>query len=142
MIKYIFSSLFAAFFFLNMYASGDLDRVDIYLNGRLISTWTVSGSQEIHLDTLHGTDTLWFYAWTNFDEGLRNATLDIRDNSGILISHINSSLSTNFEAHFMFILKPEKLDLSTTKILQAVITLAPEQDVQTIPIANISMPDR
>lgn len=142
MIKYILSSVIAAISFLHVYASSDLDRVDIYLNGKLISTWTVSGMQEIHLDTLHAADTLWFYAWTNFDEGLRNATLDIKDNSGVLLSHINSALSTNFEAHFMYVLKPEMLNLSSTKILQAVITLAPEQDVQTIPIANISMPDR
>jgi hypothetical protein len=141
MIKWVFSLLLAAGC-LHGYAGNDLDRVDVYLNGRLAGTWTVDGVLEIHLDTLHQTDTIAFHAWTNFENGLRNATLDIRDNSGVLLSHINSSLGANFEAHFTYIFKPQSVNLSAINKLQAVITLAPEQDVVTISIANISMPGR
>jgi hypothetical protein len=116
--------------------------VDIYLNGKLAATWTVNALKEIHVDTLHKSDTLEFHAWTNFENGLNNATLDIRDNSGRLLRHINSSLITNFEAHFIYIFKPRSVNLSAVNKLHAVITFAPEEDVVTIPIASISMPGR
>ena len=139
MIKYLVGYFFAAACFMNSYASGDLDRVDIYLNGKLVGTWDQADVQNIHLDTIHEIDTIFFHAWTNIENGLSNATLDVKDNSGVLISHINSSLGATFEANFTYIIKPQNMDGEALKVLHAIISFSPEQDVQTVPIALITL---
>ena len=110
------------------FACSGLDRVDIYLNNKLISTATAADAPVIKFDKISRPDTLMFHAFTNW-EGLRNCTLDVKTDYGELIDHVNSSNNTGYEAIFTYVFNRANLDDPDIKTLYIYINLLCERDV-------------
>ena len=79
------------------FACSGLDRVDIYLNQKLVATATQADAPTVKLNASAKNDTLLFHAYTNWD-GLRNSTLDVKDETGELLDHVNGNSTTGYEA--------------------------------------------
>ena len=79
-----------------------LDKVAIYLNGKLTGTWRADESEVIHITNIAENDTLVFRVRSDIG-GLGNSSIDIKDNSGVPIENIINPASTNYSADFQYI---------------------------------------
>lgn len=119
------------------FACSGLDRVDIYLNSRLVGTSTAADAPVIKLDTADKTDTIMLHAYTDW-EGLRNSTLDVEDESGELMDHINSTHNTGYEAVFTYIFIRAGLDDPEMKSFDMKINLLCERTIETEQITTVN----
>jgi hypothetical protein len=120
------------------FACSGLDRVDIYLNNKLIATSTTADAPAINLDALSKPDTLMFHAYTNW-EGLRNSTLDVEDDFGELIDHVNSTNNTGYEAVFTYVFDRTTLDDPNDKALDVFVNLLCERETETEQVCTINL---
>ncbi len=120
------------------FACAGLDRVDIYVNGKLIATATPADAPTVKLDASSKSDTLLFHAYTSW-EGLRNSTLDIKDDVGELIGHANSNNNNGYEAVLSYVLIREELDEAEAKNLDVFLNLLCERDVEPEQICTVSL---
>ena len=120
------------------FACSGLDRVDIYLNNKLVATATPFNAPTIKPGTLSKTDTLLFHAFTNW-EGLRNSTMDVKDESGELIDHINSRNNNGYEAIFTYVFDSSTMDDPDVKSIDVSINLLCERDVVPEQICTVSL---
>ena len=120
------------------FACSGLDRVDIYLNNKLIATSTFADAPAIKLGLQVKTDTIMLHAYTNWD-GLRNSTLDVKDETGELMDHINSSNNTGYEAVFTYIFNRAEIDDPDLKSFDMLINLLCERTVETEQITTFNL---
>ena len=120
------------------FACAGLDRVDIYINSKLIATATPADAPTVKLDALAKSDTLLFHAYTSWD-GLRNSTLDIKDDLGELIGHANSNNNSGYEAVISYVLVREDLDELEAQSLDIFINLLCEREVNPEQICTVSL---
>jgi len=137
----IFLTILLAFLLLPVFskaqfACAGLDRVDIYLNHKLVATSTFADAPTLKFDTLR-TDTLTLHAYTNWD-GLRNSTVDVKDESGELMDHINSTNNTGYEAVFTYIFNRADIDDPEFKSLDIFLNLLCERTVETEQIVTFN----
>jgi hypothetical protein len=122
----------------SQFACAGLDRVDIYLNSKLLATSTFADAPTIKLDTLLKSDTIILHAYTNW-EGLRNCTLDVKDESGELMDHINSASNTGYEALFTYIFIRADIDDPELKSFDMFLNLLCERTVETEQITTFNL---
>ena len=125
----------------SQFACAGLDRVDIYLNSKLVATSTFADAPTLKLDTLLKTDTIVLHAYTNW-EGLRNCTLDVKDDSGELMDHINSTGNTGYEALFTYIFNHSEIDDADLKSFDMLLNLLCERTVETEQITTFNLRGR
>jgi hypothetical protein len=140
-------SIFLRFFFVlscfpllshSQFACSGLDRVDIYLNSKLVATSTAADAPTIKLSTFSKPDTITFHAYTNW-EGLRNSTLDVKDEFGELIDHVNSTGNTGYEAVFTYVFDLTSLDDPNDKTLDVFVNLLCERETATEQVCTINL---
>ncbi|MDB5284348.1 MAG: hypothetical protein JWO06_3423 [Bacteroidota bacterium] len=112
-----------------------LDGVDIYRNNKLAATWTPAEVPVLR-SAYTKPDTLMFHAWTAL-ESLKNATVDVKDNTGAIMGHIYGSNNTGYEANFTYILNGDVLDDPKVKSLDVFFNITCERDIQPVQIAII-----
>ena len=120
------------------FACAGLDRVDIYINGKLIATATSADAPTVKLELTAKTDTLLFHAYTSW-EGLRNSTLDRKNDFGELVGHANSNNNGGYDATITYVLVREDLDESEAKSLDVFLNLLCEREVDPEQICTISL---
>jgi hypothetical protein len=139
--------IFLRFFFIligppllchSQFACAGLDRVDIYINNKLVATSTAADAPTIKLDAFSKPDTIMFHAYTNW-EGLRNSTLDVKDEFGELIDHVNSTGNTGYEAVFTYVFDLASLDDPNDKALDVFVNLLCERETATEQICTINL---
>jgi hypothetical protein len=121
----------------SQFACSGLDRVDIYLNSKLVATSTFADAPTIKLNSLLKSDTIVLHAFTNW-EGLNNCTLDVKDESGELMEHVNSANNTGYEALFTYIFRREDIDDPDFKSFDMFLNLLCEKTVETEQITTFS----
>jgi hypothetical protein len=122
----------------SQFACSGLDRVDIYLNRKLMGTSTFALAPSFKLDSLLKTDTIVLHAFTNW-EGLRNSTLDVKDDSGELMDHINSANNTGYEAVFTYIFNRAEIDDPDLKSFDIFLNLLCERTIETEQITTFNL---
>ena len=133
--------IFVVFASVPVYAFGDLDRVSIYLNGKLLGTWRDGDERVIDIDSVGITDTLTFIAETD-EGGLANSSIDLKDDAEAPIENlrpVKGDQSIAFFGYMMDIKKVKGLISKTTTSLQLVLNFAPERNVPPKPFASISL---
>jgi hypothetical protein len=116
----------------------ELDRVFIYLNGKLAGTWRANEeNQVVHLENLKDGDTLVLKARTDLG-GLGNSSIDIKDDTGVPVDNIQSAGSTETEATFVYIFRSAKIELSKVMSLQIFLNVDPARNLPPPTIATIS----
>src|ERR1019366_2154544 len=106
-IKYFVLLVFIAPIGKPLYAFDELDRVSIYLNGKLIGTWRDGDEKVIDIDSIAITDTLTFLAQTDLG-GLENSSIDLKDEAGSPIENLRPVRGDQSEAFFVYILDIKK----------------------------------
>ena len=119
------------------FACAGLDRVDIYVNSKLVATSTFADAPVLKLDTLVKSDTILLHAFTNW-EGLHNSTLDVKDESGELMEHVNSTNNTGYEAIYIYVFNREDIDDPDFKSFDMFLNLLCEKTVETEQITTFS----
>ncbi len=114
-----------------------LDKVAIYLNGKLTGTWRADESEVIHITNIAENDTLVFRVRSDIG-GLGNSSIDIKDNSGVPIENIINPASTNYSADFQYIVHFKKIDTNKVSSIQAFLNVDPARNVPPPTIASIS----
>ena len=120
------------------FACAGLDRVDIYINHKLVATATPAISPVLKLDSALHSDTLTFHAFTNW-EGLKNSTLDIKDETGELMDHINSYTNSGYEAVYTYVFDRSAMDDPDLSSIDIFINLLCERDVEPEQISTITL---
>ena len=123
------------------FACSGLDRVDIYLNGKLSATATGALTAAVTLKPVSKADTLMFHAFTNW-EGLHNSTLDVKDETGELLDHINCPDNSGYEAVYTYIFDRSALDDPDLKSIDIFINLMCERDIEPEDICTITLAAR
>jgi hypothetical protein len=112
------------------YACAGLDRVDIYLNNKLLGTSTFAEAPVFKLGFRNKNDTIVLHAFTNYD-GLHNCTLDVKDEQGELMDHVNSTGNTGYEAVFTFVFNRSWIDDPDFTGFDIFLNLLCEKTVET-----------
>jgi len=120
------------------FACSGLDRVDIYLNQKLVGTATQANAPTVKLNSSAKADTLLFHAYTNW-EGLRNSTMDVKDETGELIDHVNGNSSTGYEAVYAYVYDHNAIDDPDLKTIDIFINLLCERDVVPEQICTLNL---
>lgn len=92
-----------------------VDKIHIYLNNKFLKTVTEGGHDTISVD-FHPGDTLKFFSWTDWG-GQFNATMDIKDNSNVLISKPNRLNDKQYGAKFYYIIDSKTIYKNLNAIL-------------------------
>jgi hypothetical protein len=116
----------------------ELDRVIIYLNGKLIGTWRAGDELPVHIDNVGEGDTLTFRARTDMG-GLGNSSIDIKDDSGVPIDNIQSINSVEQSADYEYVVSLKKIDITKVIALQVFLNFAPSREVAPPTIASVSL---
>jgi hypothetical protein len=114
----------------------ELDRVFIYLNGKLVGTWRADEGQVVHIDKIADGDTLVFRARTDLG-GLGNSSIDVKDDSGIPVENIQSPSSTENEATFIYVFRSAKIDFTKVMSLQVFLNVDPARNLPPPNVASI-----
>ena len=137
-LLFLFVCLLISFKSSAQFACAGLDRVDIYINQKLVATATPAVAPTLKLDSAVRPDTLTFHAFTNW-EGLKNSTMDIKDADGELIDHINSNTTNGYEAVYTYVFDRSSIDDPDLSSIDIFINLLCERDVEPEQISTISL---
>jgi hypothetical protein len=122
------------------FACEGIDHVDIYLNNNLVATATAFIAPTIKLDTTSSTRpvTFLFHAYTN-TEGLRNSTLDVKDEDGELLNHINTPVNNDYEAVFTYVFDRLNLDDPDFTSFDVTINMQCDRDLEVEQICTVRL---
>ncbi len=120
------------------FACSGVDRVDIYVNHKLVATATPADAPTVKLDPFSKTDTIVLHAFTNW-EGLKNSTLDVKDEYGELMDHVNSTGNTGYEAIFTYIFIRTNLDDPDLFAFDMFLNLLCERNIETEHVVTINL---
>ena len=115
----------------------ELDRVFVYLNGRLAGTWRATENKLVHIDNIVEGDTLTFIARTDLG-GLGNSSIDVKDNNGSTVENIQSPASSEGAATFVYVFHLKKIDTKKVSSLQVFLNADPARNLPPPTIASIS----
>ena len=116
----------------------ELDRVFVYLNGKLTGTWRANESGVVHIDKITEGDTLIFKARTDLG-GLGNSSIDVKDDRGGVIENIQSLSSIDQAADFQYIFNLKKIDTAKVMSLQVFLNVDPARNLIPPTVATIML---
>jgi len=116
----------------------EMDRVIIYLNGKLIGTWRAGDEQVVHIDKIADGDTITFKARTDLG-GLGNSSIDIKDDNGVPVENIQSMVSVDQAADFVYVVNLKKVDTNKVLSLQAFLNVDPARNLPPPTVATITL---
>ena len=115
----------------------EMDRVIIYLNGKLVGTWR-AGQEVVHIDKISNGDTVTFRARTDIG-GLGNSSIDIKDDGGQTVDNIQSVNSVEQSADYTYVVNLKKVDTNKVIALQAFLNVDPMRHLPPPTILSISL---
>ncbi len=118
------------------YRVDELDRVFVYLNGKLTGTWRANESGVVHIDNIKEADTLIFKARTDLG-GLGNSSIDIKDENGVTIENVQAPNSIDQAADFLYIFHFKNIDTAKTLAVQVFLNVDPARNLPPPVIASI-----